>query len=108
MSMVNVDQIKNGIHDYATKELVPKASGLTKFGVYMALPSLDGMVDTYVDKFSNTPFADGIIDDDGYVDIDVLHERAKDAMTHCHHLDMLGFRFDADDIDRLYDAIMRG
>lgn len=46
--IVNTDQIRIGVKKFVESELAHKATGLTKFMIYFALPSIDSTVVNYL------------------------------------------------------------
>ena len=104
---VSMDQLINGIAAYYESEFCQKASGVDKFAAYFMLPSIPGIVRSKVEQFRTTPFAEGLVNQDGLVDIDAVRDRANTAMQHVGSLDLMGFRLGNADVDKLYDAIRR-
>lgn len=104
---VTADQIKKGAISYFETEICQKASGVDKFAAYFVLPSIPGIVQTKLDQFGGSPFANGLINPDGQVDLDAVRERALAAMQHCGSLDIMGFRLGPDDVESIYNSIRR-
>lgn len=46
--IVNTDQVRIGVKKFVENELAHKATGLTKFMIYFALPSIDNTVVNYL------------------------------------------------------------
>jgi len=105
--MVNIEQVEKGIHSYAERELASKVNGLSRFAVYMVLPSVNRIVYDNYEKLRHNGIIADMLDDEGNIDIDMLRERAITAMEHVHSIEMYGFRFSKDDIDMLYDHITK-
>ena len=104
---VNMEQVKRGVQSYYEAEFCQKASGMDKFAAYFMLPSVPMIVQSKVEQFQRTPFAAGLIDADGLVEIDKVRERAISAMQHVGSLEVMGFRLGESDVDKLYEAIRR-
>ena len=104
---VSMEQLQRGITSYYESEFCQKSSGVDKFAAYFMLPSIPGIVAKKIDQFRNTPFAEGLINPDGLVDVDAVRERANTAMQHCGSLELMGFRLDTADVDKIYDFIRR-
>jgi hypothetical protein len=103
--MVTVEQIKRGLANYADAEIGQKATGPAKFMVYFAIPSITSGVDGYIDKLRSSPLSAGMFDEGGNVNLDVVHDRAADAMRKCGFVELAGIRFREADIDRLREYI---
>lgn len=104
---VTMDQVLRGVQSYYETEFCQKASGVDKFAAYFMLPVIPNIVKKKLDAFKGSPLVDDLINSDGLVEIDTVRERAAAAMQHCGSLDIMGFRLNVDDIDRLYESIRR-
>lgn len=104
---VSVDQIAKGVTAYYEAELASKTSGVAQFASFFILPSIPGLVKGKVAELSATPFAAGLVNENGLVDIDAVRDRAQSAMQKCGSLEVMGFRLNADDVSKLYDYIRR-
>ena len=102
-----IDKVQRGIHHYAESEVAPKATGLTKFGVFMVLPSVHKFVADFAEKWKNNPMTSDLFNEAGDIDLDMLKERAMHAMEHCPYLEVAGFKFDSSDIEAMYNCILR-
>ena len=104
--MVTLDQIKRGVASYYEAEFCQKATGLGKFAAYFVMPSLPGIIDRYMGKLDGLPVLDGIKNADGLFDMEAAKDRAMTAMQHCGNVELMGYRLNADDVEKLYRHIM--
>lgn len=106
--MVTMDQIKRGAMAYYESEIAQKANGIGQFAAYFILPALPGIIDQKVAQLRQSPIGSMLFNADGLVDLDKVKEYAESAMQHCGNIEISGFRLDATDIQKAYDAIRRG
>lgn len=105
--IVNIDQARTGVKKYIENEIAYKASGLTKFMVYFALPSIDSTVYSYINKMkTNDIFAD-LFDHDGNLQLDKIYDRAIFAADKSGkiYLDKFGLSLDRSDVEKIYSYI---
>lgn len=105
--IVTIEQIYAGLIKYIDNDLGAKATGWTKFAVYFLAGSLQGKLPTLIANFRSNPMFSDLFDDNGNVKIDVVHERALDAIRHSGKLYINGLNYFADekDIEALYSYI---
>lgn len=109
--MVTMEKLRNGIHLYLEREIIPSLGGWQKwvFGAGAAL--LVNRVEDILHKFENTPIikAMGIIQDNK-VDIDAVYEAVREQAKNTPAvIEIPGvgtIRLSAADIDKLYQTIM--
>ena len=104
---VNADQMARGVAMFYEAEIASKTSGIGKFTSYFVLPSIPEIVRKKVAEFSTSPLAEGLVNADGLIDLDMVRDRAQAAMQKCGSVEAMGFRLDANDISSLYDYIRR-
>ncbi len=105
--IVTIDQLRRGVTNYIDFEVGQRTSGLTKFGVYFALPSISANLDKAIDRLRGTAMTDGLFDENGNIDLDALYTRAVEAMRRCDNVEIANFRFRENDITALRDYIER-
>lgn len=105
--LVSMDQVQRGAANYFETEFCQKAAGIDKFAMYFALPSIPQLIAKKIEPLRGSPLAEGMINQDGLIEIDAVRDRAANAMQHCGTLEVMGFRLDANDVDKLYEAIRR-
>lgn len=104
--MVTHDQVIRGATNYYDREIAQKSKGAVRFAAYFLLPSVPGMVEGYVQAFCSSPAAGEIMDGDR-INLEEARDRALQAMEKCGSVEMYGFRFNAQDIEHLYEYIIR-
>lgn len=112
--MVTTEQLKTGIAAYLDTELMPLMADnalqkvLVGTGLGIALRRSDAIIDEL--KSNKMVQVLGIMDDQGNVDIDILHEELKKNMVAegvSINIPVLGvIKLTSTDIDKLYSHIM--
>lgn len=110
--MVTIDQVKSGISAYIDAEILPRIDGYKRYGllVYMSL-LMDNFNNTVVDLLKIPAVSVlGIVDADGRVDIDRLHNAAYQSMR--DNVDITipivgRFIFSRSDVDKLCEMIKK-
>ena len=102
---VNTEQIKIGINNFIDNELGKKSSGFQKFAVYFAMPIISKKISQYVNKFSTDPIMSDMFDENGKVNLDMVYNMAKGAVSKSGQFVYYGIVFNEDDIDKLYTSI---
>lgn len=105
--MVTLDQIQRGAMAYYETEIAQKANGIGQFAAYFFLPAIPGVVAEKVTQLRESPIGNLLFNADGLADIDKIKEYAESAMQHCGSIELAGFRLDASDVAKAYDAIRR-
>lgn len=105
--MVTIEQFERGILNYYESEIAQKATGIGQFAAYFLAPSIPNKVSKKVEELRKSGMVDDIINADGLIDIDLAHKRALDAFEHCKSIELFGFKFNASDANKLYEAIER-
>jgi hypothetical protein len=105
--VVNTDQIRIGVKKYVENEIAYKASGLTKFMVYFALPSIDNSAICYVNKMRENDLFSDMFDSDGNMHLDKVYDRAIFAVDKSGKvlLEKFGIALDRSDIEKLYSYV---
>lgn len=105
--IVTMEQIQAGLIKYIDTEIGAKATGLTKFMVYFAAPSIPKMVAEKLNEYKENPLFSDVFDESGNIDIDKLYGRAKEAMRKSGKLliPQLNYFVDENDIDILANLI---
>lgn len=105
--VVNTDQVRIGVKKFIENELAHKATGLTKFMIYFALPSIDNSVVNYLNKARENFLFEDMFNEDGNILLDKLYERATFAIDKSGKmiLDKVGVALDRSDVEKLYSYI---
>lgn len=101
MSKLSGQNLGIALGQYLEQELVPKADGLRKVMLYMAIPVVGGQAQQMLDKYKPALSALGALTDDGMIDLDVLYPRLKDAVHKAGKVPVMGIIFDESDVDKL-------
>ena len=92
---------------YVEQELVPKASGLQKVMLYMAMPVIGAQTPQMVEQYAQTLRLLGAMTDDGMIDLEALYPRLKDAVRKTGKVPIMGIIFDESDVDKVYAIAQR-
>lgn len=96
--VVTIEQMERGISNYMDCEIGRKASGVQKFGVYFMMPMVQSKVRSIVDTMRSDT---SMFDDSGNIDVDIVRERARSAMSRCGAIEIAGIRFNESDVDSI-------
>jgi hypothetical protein len=102
---VNTEQIQLGATNFIENEIAKKAVGANKFIIYFAIPIISKKISQYVNKFSTDPIMADMFDENGKVDLDMVYNMAKGAVSKSGQFVYYGIVFNEDDIDKLYASI---
>ncbi len=102
---VSAEQIHKGLHSYIDKELVAKAGQGKKFLILLVEPLIKGTVNNYIETYSNAPLTKELFDENKNVNLDMLYDMAKNAMSKSGSITMYGIVFDGTDVTKLYSYI---
>lgn len=102
---VNIEQIQRGAVSFVENEIAAKASGVRKFMIYFALPSLSSRIPDYISKLKS--LAPHVFDPNGNVLIDEVYSMAKSAVQKSGSFEFMDIIFDEMDVDKLYSYIKR-
>ena len=103
-------QLYSAINEYIEKEIMPIGATLNMteqfmfyFKVGVAKRKIEFIVKDAILK--NKTSAYGLIDADGYIDIDTLYQSASDAMSQMKQIEIGGITFRDADLQKLYGII---
>ena len=102
---VNKDQIQNGIARYIDAEICGKATGVTKFATYFAMPIVIKKSNKFIDDFSINELTKDLFDANKNLNIDEVYNMAKNAVQKSGQFTYMGMIFNETDIDKLYNYI---
>lgn len=108
---VTVRQLSDGIAAYIDREMIPRISGLRKWGLGLAGGYAASIVESWIGQNRKMLSDIGIMTEDGMVNIDDLASRMKKTAAEygpvTEHLPLIGdATFDASDIDKLHTYII--
>lgn len=101
--LISLEQLQAGIIRFVENEIVPKATGIRKFGIYFMLPAIQKTVVDYVSKIKE--FMPDLFDENGHIKLDILYNYAKNAIQKSGQFEFMGLIFNEADIDKLYAYI---
>ena len=102
---VNTQQIQVGVNNFIENEIGKKAVGVTKFGIYFALPIIDKKITQYINSFAQNELTKEFFDENNNVDIDTLYNMSKSAIKKSGQFVLYGIVFNETDLDKLYTYI---
>ena len=109
---INEMQLYPAINEFIDRELMPLGASmdLTEqflFGFKMGIVKrrLQDIVKVYINSKEAKAF--NIIDENGYIDIDLLYQSASDVMSQMKQLDVAGFTFKESDLQKLYGIMQK-
>jgi hypothetical protein len=102
---VNKEQIEIGITRYIENEIGAKATGVTKFATFFALPIVVKKASQIIDNFATNEITKELFDINKNVNIDEVYNMAKGAIQKSGQFTYLGMIFNESDIDKLYSYI---
>lgn len=101
MSAISGQNLGLALGEYLEQELVPKANGLQKVILYMAIPVVTAQAQTILDKYKPAlSILDSLTEND-MVDLDKLYPRLKDAVHKSGKVTIMGIIFDETDVDKI-------
>lgn len=105
--VVTIDQTRIGVKKYLENEIAYKATGLTKFAIYFAIPSIDNNVIKYINKAKESILFSDIFNENGDILIDDAYERAVFAAEKSGKvfIDKLGLALDKSDVEKIFKYI---
>lgn len=102
MPKITAQNLGIALSAYIEQELVPKAGGLQKVMLYMALPVINAQTPQMVQQYAPAlKLLDGLTDD-GMIDLDKMYPALKDAVHKAGKVPVAGIIFDESDVDKLY------
>lgn len=116
--MIPIEKAKRGIAAYLDAELMPQlpTKGWESVVVGSAIGIAIKKMEKLIDKFKDNPMLQSleIIGQDGSVDIDALRDSFKEQIAKQGYMEINNvpivkkLTFRAEDVDKLYDYIMKG
>lgn len=102
MPTISAQNLGMALGQYLEQELAPKADGLRKVMLYMAIPVLGTQTQQLFEQYKPAIKALGAMTEDGMIDLDVLYPRLKDAVHRAGKVPVMGVIFDEADVDKLH------
>lgn len=105
--VVTIEQIQKGVDRFMDEELGKKAVGFDKFSIYFISSILINKIPKIIHKFKDNDLAEDFFDDDGNVNIDLLYNKAKFAISKSGQFSFKDIIFNETDVDKLYTYIIK-
>lgn len=102
---VTAQQIQTGVVNYVERELAQKATGIKQFAIYFILPQLYAKVLTVINNLKENEMFQVFFAENGNINLDMLYQTAKTAITKSGQIEYAGIWFNETDIDNLYAYI---
>ena len=102
---VNTEQVQLGVTNFIENEIAQKAVGANKFMVYFALPIINKKIAQSLESFSTNDLTKEMFDANKNIDIDIVYNMAKQAISKSGQFVLYGIVFNETDIDKLYTYI---
>jgi hypothetical protein len=109
---INEPQLYSAVNEFIEREIMPLGANMNLteqfiFGFKMGIVKrkLQDVVGSYI----HNPAAKmlGIIDDNGFIDVDTIYQSACDTMSQIKQLDVAGITFKENDLQKLYSIMQR-
>lgn len=106
---ITTEQISAGLIKYIDTEIGARATGLTKFMVYFAAPSLPKLVTSKIEELKSNELFKDMFDENGNVVFDELYKRTKDAISKSGKIliPQINYFVDMDDVEILANLIKK-
>lgn len=98
--MIKIENVKQGLKNYYHEELLPMSWKMS-----FIEPILNKAIDNAERQYKS--IIDMIKNDDGSIDIDYLHQEYRKKVQAIGSVEILGIKFNSDDIDKLVEHIKR-
>lgn len=102
---VSKEQVEQGIVKFIENEIGNKATGITKFATFFALPIVTKKAGQIIDSFAENEITKDFFDNNKNINIDEVYNMAKSAIQRSGQFTWLGMIFSESDIDKLYNYI---
>ena len=102
MPKISGQNLGVALGQYLEQELAPKADGVRKVILYMAIPVVGAQAQHMVEQYKPALSALGALTEDGMIDLDVLYPRLKEAVRKTGKVPMAGIIFDESDVDKIH------
>lgn len=106
-------QLYSAVNEFIDREIMPIGANMDLpsqflFGLKMGV--VKRKIQSVVKQSiygNNALKAFGIIDENGYIDIDTVYESASDTMSQMRQLDVMGITFKESDLQKLYGIMQK-
>lgn len=104
---ITLDQAVNGFAAYAELDVLPLLpNGVKKIGAYMAVAAFKRNPSVLLKPYEHYLKMFGVVSEDGKsVDVDALTESLKSAFGKVPNVELFGFTFEAQDVDKLVSRL---
>lgn len=104
---VNIEQFEHAVLQYYNSEILSKATGFKKFTMSLVYEMYSTRIKMIIMELLNNPLIKmtGVVDENNFIDIDVLYHAAKEAIHKTGQFTVFGIIFNESDIDKLYSIL---
>lgn len=104
---IALDQAVTGLASYAELDVLPLLpNGMKKFGAYMAVAAFKRNPTVILKPYEQYLKMFGILSDDAKtIDVDALAESLKSTFAKVPNVEIFGFTFEAQDVDKLVSRL---
>lgn len=109
---LNEMQLYSAINEYIDREIMPLGANMNMteqflftFKIGIAKRKIQSMVKSYIGRSEFKAF--GLIDENGYIDIDTMYQSASDALTQMKQIEITGITFKENDLQKLYGIMQK-
>lgn len=109
---LNEMQLYSAINEFIDREIMPLGANMNLteqfiFGFKMGIAKrkIQGFVKSYLSK--NEIKMLGLIDNNGYIDIDTMYHSASEVMSQMKQLEVAGITFRDSDLQKLYGIMQK-
>ena len=109
---LNEMQLYSAINEYIDREIMPLGASMNLtdqfvFGFKMGIikRKMQDVLKSYIHNDAAKML--GILDENGYIDIDTLYQSASDTMSQVKQLEVAGITFREGDLQKLYGIMQR-
>jgi hypothetical protein len=109
---LNEGQLYASANEFIEQVVMPLGASMSlteqfMFGLKIGIArrKLQDVVSTYINSSGAKTL--GLVDENGYIDIDTIYQSACDSMSQCGHIDVGGITFKEADLQRLYSIMQR-
>lgn len=102
---INIEQVQRAITEYFNQEILAKTTGWKKFTMDFTFSLYKARLPKLFLQWVENPLIkhSGVIDENNFIDIELLYEHAKNAIQHSGQVEIFSILFNDSDIDKLYN-----
>lgn len=109
---INAGQLYASINEFIDQAVIPLSASMNLtdqflFGIKIGIArkKLEDVINTYINSGGAKTL--GLVDENGYVDIDTIYQSACESISKVGHIDVGGITFKDSDLHMLYSIMQR-